>query len=416
VRWDAAAMGAAMLATIGCGGSAATSDGGARDAVTTVDVAVTSDARSTDGFIPGPVPGAAVAYQIDVAHTGNQPITALRPPLARRWSVDLGGGVSYPLIVDGRVFVTVGDDTNFNGGKLHALDLATGAPIWGPIDVPAMQMWLNAAYDQGRVYVLNFDGRLAAFDAQTGAPLWDVNLPGQYAFMSAPAATGGMVFVDGDGSGNTAYGVDGATGAVKWSREVIGGDHASPAVSADGVFIVYECGSVDALDPVDGERLWFHTGSGCFGGAGSTAALHDSRLWFRDQFNMTSHILDVATGEERGQFAAGRIPAFHDRRGFFLVGETLEARDVDSRTVLWSFTGDGTLVTAPIIANGVVYIGATSGNIYAVDEASGTMLWSDAVGAPIPAPTESTPYPLNGLAVGGDSLLVPTSHRLVCYR
>jgi hypothetical protein len=197
VRWDAAAMGAAMLATIGCGGSAATSDGGARDAVTTFDVAVTSDATSNDGFVPVPAPGAAVAYHIDVAHTGNQPTTALRPPLARRWSVDLGGAVSYPLIAGGRVFVTVGDDTNFNGGKLLALDLATGAPSWGPIDVPAMQMWLNAAYDQGRVYVLNFDGRLAAFDAQTGAPLWDVNLPGQYAFMSAPAATGGMVFVDG---------------------------------------------------------------------------------------------------------------------------------------------------------------------------------------------------------------------------
>jgi hypothetical protein len=44
------------------------------------------------------------------------------------------------------------------------------------------------------------------------------------------------------------------------------------------------------------------------------------------------------------------------------------------------------------------------------------MLWSDAVGEPIPALTEFTPHPLNGLAVGSDSLLVPTGRRLVCYR
>lgn len=63
-----------------------------------------------------------------------------------------------------------------------------------------------------------------------------------------------------------------------------------------------------------------------------------------------------------------------------------------------------------------MYVGGSSGNVYAVDETTGASVWSDAVGAAIPAPTEFTPYPLNGLAVGGDSLLVPAGHLLVCYR
>jgi outer membrane protein assembly factor BamB len=419
VRRDAAAIGLVVFGTMGCGGSAVTSDGGVRDAVTTLDVAsldvASLDARPSDAFVPVPVPGSAVAYHIDVAHTGNQPSTTLHPPLARRWSVDLGGAVSYPLIVGNRVFVTVGDDTTFTGGALHALDLATGAPSWGPIDIPGTQVWLNAAYDQGRIYVVNFDGRMSAFDAQTGTLLWAVNLPGQYAFTSPPTATAGMVFIDGAGSGNTVYGVDGATGAVKWTREVNGGEHQSPAVSANGVFIVYACLGVDAFSPIDGTRIWFHNGS-CIGGGGQTAALYDSRVWARDHFAGMNVMLDIATGAELGEFAGGPIPAFHDRRGFFLVGGTLQARDVDSGEIKWSFIGDGTLVTAPIVANGVVYVGGSSGNVYAVDETMGAMLWSNTVGVEIPAPTEFTPHPLNGLAVGSDSLLVPANHRLVCYQ
>ena len=275
-------------------------------------------------------------------------------------------------------------------------------------------MWLNAAYDQGRIYVLNFDGRLAAFDAQSGTSLWAETLPVQYAFMSPPAATAGMVFVDGAGSGNTVYGIDGATGAVKWSRDENGGEHASPAVSADAVFVVHGCLTVDALSPLDGTRIWLHLGS-CLGGPGITAALYDARLWTRDHFGI-NQALDVTTGEERGEFAAEPIPAFHDRRGFFVVGGALEARDIDSGAVTWSFSGDGTLVTAPIVANGAVYVGGSSGNIYAVDETTGTTQWSDAIGEPIPEPTEFTPHPMNGLAVASDSLLVPTSHRLVCYQ
>jgi outer membrane protein assembly factor BamB len=369
VRCEAATLGLVVFGMIGCGGSAAKSDGGERDAVMKVDVATIADAKTSDAgdaFVPVATPGAAVAYQIDVAHTGNQPTTTLSPPLSKRWMLDLDGVVSYPLIVDGRVFVTVGDDTTFMGGKLYAIDLATGATSWGPIDIPGTQLWLNAAYDQGRVYVLNFAGHMAAFDAQTGTQLWAVSLPGQYAFQSAPSATAGMVFVDGDGSGNTVYGIDGATGIVKWTRVVNGGDHCSPAVSAGGVFISYQCPEAIALDPVDGTPLWSYEGmGGCIGGPGTTAAVYDSRVWARFN-NYTNQILDVATGNALGDFAAGPIPAFHDRRGFFLADGTLQANDLDSGATAWSFTGDGTLVTAPIVANGVVYVGGSSGNVYAV--------------------------------------------------
>ena len=76
----------------------------------------------------------AVAYQIDPAHTGSQS-DGLTPPLVQRWSRELGNSsstISYPLIVEGKVFVLVDNGNDF-GTNLYALDGATGATIWGPI-------------------------------------------------------------------------------------------------------------------------------------------------------------------------------------------------------------------------------------------------------------------------------------------
>src|SRR5262249_11983446 len=79
--------------------------------------------------LPEPEGSVAVAYQIDAAHTGAQLKANLRLPLARRWSRDLGStGISYPLVANGRVFITV--DT-----QLFALDARDGALAWGPLEL-----------------------------------------------------------------------------------------------------------------------------------------------------------------------------------------------------------------------------------------------------------------------------------------
>src|SRR6185436_4685270 len=102
----------------------------------------------------------AVAYQINTAHTGEQPDDTPRLPLVRRWSHDFAaGGVSYPLVADGRVFVTVGNSGSY-GSSLFALDLATGNVIWGPVSLGGTYFWSNAAYENGRILTVNFDGKM----------------------------------------------------------------------------------------------------------------------------------------------------------------------------------------------------------------------------------------------------------------
>src|SRR6185437_12398476 len=115
----------------------------------------TLQVMSTSSFCPAPTPtatptppptvGTAVAYQIDAAHTGAQ-FDTITPPLTERWSRDLGGQISYPLIAGGRIFVTVANQNSY-GTKLYALDEANGATLWGPVDLGGTYNWSNAAYD-----------------------------------------------------------------------------------------------------------------------------------------------------------------------------------------------------------------------------------------------------------------------------
>jgi len=398
---------------VGNGGAGAAPDaGGPRDA----GAAGASDAivRQPDaGLVISFPAGSSVAYQVDVAHTGNQPASALTPPLAQAWAVDLGGRVSYPLVVDGRVFVTVGN-TSAYGTKLEALDLTTGMPVWGPIDIGGTYYWSNAAYDAGRIYVINFDGLMTAFDAASGSTIWTRQMPGQYAFSSPPTAAGGMVFVGGAGVGGTVYGVDGATGQVLWTAGVENGDHSSPALSAGAVYVSYACVQADAFAPLDGTRLWHHNG-GCEGGGGDTTVLYQGRLWARD-WATSNLVLDAATGNEIASFSASAIPAFAGTRGFFLVGSTLQALDANTRTVLWTFPGDGMLASPPLVVNSRVYIGSSAGQLYAIDPATGDQTWSDKLAWGVSASDEfNVTGPLAGMGAGGDSLLVPADTHLVCY-
>jgi hypothetical protein len=65
--------------------------------------------------------------------------------------------------------------------------------------------------------------------------------------------------------------------------------------------------------------------------------------------------------------------------------------------VNWSFAGDGTLVTSPIVVNEYVVIGSTSSTLYALDAATGSQLWAQSIGAAIPRPQSG------GLATEGQT-------------
>ena len=54
----------------------------------------------------------------------------------------------------------------------------------------------------------------------------------------------------------------------------------------------------------------------------------------------------------------------------------LNTSNVGSLTQAWSFTTGGWVTGTPIVADGVVYVGSWDGNMYALRERDGSVIWS----------------------------------------
>jgi len=187
------------------------------------------------------------------------------------------------------------------------------------------------------------------------------------------------------------------------------GDDSSPAVVNGTLYVSYACQQAYAFDAASGALVWHHS-TYCEGGGGATPSVYGGRVYVRD-WAIGNTILDAATGADVGSFS-GAIPAFAGSTGYFLNGSTLEAHDLSTGTVLWTFAGDGQLASPPVTANGYVFIESANGNVYAVSAATGQQVWSDNAGASMNSTSQG---PLTGLAIGEGHLVVPASTQLVSY-
>ena len=353
---------------------------------------------------PPPSTPAAVAYQLNAGHTGVTADSVAASP-TKRWSDVFPGGVSYPLIVGSRVYVTVAHASTY-GTTLYALQAGTGAKLWS-VNLGGTYYWSGLTYAAGRVFTVNYDGVMEAFDAVTGATDWSTQLPDQYAFSSPPTAANGYVYTGGAGEGGTAYAVDQANGVVKWTAPVENGDNSSPAVSASGVYVSYACGQSYDFDPSSGAQIW-HRSTACEGGGGKTPVLADGFLFVRDL--AYPGVLNASTGAMVAQFTtSGPAPAVDSSQIYDLSDSTLTARSLSSGAPAWSFTGDGTLDSAPLVAGGTVIIGGGSGELYGLSSATGAVSWSTNVGAGIPGPDEQdvSPAARAGAGLAGDRPALP---------
>ena len=363
----------------------------------------------------------SVTWQNNAVHDGYDPSSPLTPPLTLKWQKNFSSmnvqSISYPLIAQGLVIVTT--YTSSFGKSIVAFDEVTGTQLWSH-DIAGTYGFVNAAYDAQKVFVVNFDGLMQTFDAATGSLLWSVSLPGQYAFTSPPTAVNGIVFVGGAGSGGTLYAVNENNGNVLWTGSVENGDHSSPAVVPQHVFVSYACPQAYAFAPATGQLQWHFSGP-CAGGGGKTPVFHLDKVYVRDSFFTSTNglILDANTGANLGSFSSDRPPAFIGNLAVYLQSGTLRGVDLPSGQVLWSFAGDGGLQSAPLIVNQAIYIGSSTGVLYGLDFL-GHQVWSTQVGASIPAPDEQNARSAYGLGTGDGlrSAVVPaglfwlfTAHR-----
>jgi outer membrane protein assembly factor BamB len=362
----------------------------------------------------------SVAFQNNVVHDGSDPASPLVPPLTVKWRRNFSASgvtsISYPLIAQGRVFVTTSTGYTTHVQKLMALDAVTGTTIWSA-NVNSDFPFANAAYDSGKVFVVNSYGTVKAFDAATGAMLWSIVLPGGGLFTSPPTAVNGIVYTGGAGIpvfGGIVYALNETNGALLWTMGVYEGDHSSPAVSQGKVFVSYADADSYAFNAVTGQQVWSYLTCGS-GGGGTTPVVHAGQIYVRDYLctpGIDGLVLNANTGSFIRKFNSDTPPAFFGNLALFLQNGTLVA--VENGQMLWSFAGDGGLQSAPVVVNHTIYIGSSSGVLYGLN-ASGQQVWSTQVGAPIPSPDERNVVITTGLGAGDGLLIVPTASTLVAY-
>lgn len=273
--------------------------------------------------------------------------------------------LSSPVVVDGAVYFGSGD------GNLYALDAASGELRWKFQTGDVVHS--SPAFDSGTLYFGSWDSYLYAVDATTGHEKWrfkggeDPLIHNQVGFQSSPTVVDGVVYVGCRDS--NVYAIDAATGKEKWR--------------------FYN------------EMSWVIT----------SPLVAKGKVLFATSDSSLFHMLDAATGKDAVKqqlkayvFSSPSVAG--DVVYLGILNGTLEARDLSTGELLWDFQTDasrenrnwvltadrqfngpmafptnwrepatyaldyqssvGSFFSSPLIANGVVYVGSTDGNLYAL--------------------------------------------------
>ncbi|MFG1625920.1 PQQ-binding-like beta-propeller repeat protein [Kribbella sp. NPDC049227] len=341
----------------------------------------------------GTAPASAVAtgdwtqFRNGPAHQGvNTAETALSVStvggLRQQWVTKIGGSVwSSPATADGRVYVGGLD------GRLHALDAATGQQLWAKPDSALTGDWTftSPAIGNGVVYLgINRPAaEIWAFDAVTGATRWRTgasvsNING------SPVVAGGVVYAA--TTEDQVLALDAATGARIWDAKPNGGRgsgfYSSPTVAGGKVFAASLNQQVYALDAATGAVRWsFPTG----GHNSSTPAVVDGTVYFGSR-DGNVYAVDAETGVQRWKVRYGTniLASFQSSpavvNGTVYIGTNNDRRvlalDAATGAIKWSFRTGGVVMSSPVVANGVVYVGSDDRSVYALRATNGQRLWS----------------------------------------
>lgn len=276
---------------------------------------------------------------------------------------------SSPGVLNGRVYFGSGD------GNVYCLDAHTGALVWKFATGDVVHA--SPAIANGTIYIGSWDGYFYAIAADTGQEKWrykageDPVFHNQVGFQSSAAIVDGVVYV-GCRDGHV-YAFDAATGRKKWDYSTSQSwVNTTPAVR-DGVVYAGSCdsGRFHALDAKSGRLRFAIEAKTCLDSspalAGDMAYIGNfsGRLFAIDikatkvawEFQTEASkqdrfkVLDPDGSYHGASYANTQI--FHDFEDMYM-----------SMSLVFS---TGAIISSPAVDKGVVYVGSTDGNLYALE-------------------------------------------------
>lgn len=182
------------------------------------------------------------------------------------------------------------------------------------------------------------DNKLYAFKATTGAQLWSASIPTIIGTNpSALAVADGFVYVSVNFS---LYTFRAETGKPGWTFTTGSYLQTPPAISDDVVYVASQDSHLYALRAGTGKLLWSAT---------------------------------IA-----GSFVPGPV-AIANRAVYVAAGNALESFSAKTGKLLWSVPFPVS-ASAPVYANGLIYIGGSDFDVHAFDARTGAQVWKAATG------------------------------------
>ncbi len=225
----------------------------------------------------------------------------------------------------------------------------------------------------GVLYVGAYDNNLYALNAETGEFLWKYPTDGGIA--SKPCVYDEQVLIG--SADRILYCINARTGRLEWTCPTQGRIWSSPRVEFGHVFFGSDDHHIYAVSAQTGRIAWkIQMG----GPVRSSVTFGDELLYFGCEDGSVV-ALDIR-GEVKWRFRARRgvtsSPFLDSSEGLLFVGSSdwnVYALDARSGWAVWRFRTGGPVVSSPIVDKGVVYIGSVDKYLYALDARNGRVLW-----------------------------------------
>ena len=316
---------------------------------------------------------------------------SLEPRKNVGWVAETGGRAT-PIIMDGKVFLNCRTDHDVNDPeeKIHAReqvvcwDLKSGEELWRDqfnvfqTDIPAPRVgWASMCGDKetGYVYVHSVGGILRCYDT-AGKQIWEISLAEQYGKISGYGGRTQTPIIDedrlivsfmatnwgatkGPAPKHFYYAFDKRTGELQW-------------VSAPGGAPKDTNYSVPVVAVINGQRQLI--GGNCDGHVYSINARTGKPIW---SFKMSLRGLNTTAAVDGNHVFISHGEDNIDNAEFGRV-QCIDATgtgDVTDSHSVWRKDGLKAGYTALVVKDGVLYVVADLGNMYAYDTKTGEELW-----------------------------------------
>lgn len=327
----------------------------------------------------------------------------LQLPLRLAWVQNVGTNIfmSSPLLYNGSVFVASIDDNETGKAVIAAMDAVTGTVRWRyPVGASVRN---SMAIEGGILFAQDVHGLLYALNAGTGQLVWkkDLGLSLVPALNDGLTATNGVVYA---GTGKSLCALKATDGTLLWqNKDWNRGEGCTATLSLDQNVLIGHAhwGALYGNDATTGKMLW-RLEDGQIRHRSSSAAMRDGLLYLVSSESF--YIIESATGRVVVRKELGynvnvtSTPLVTDSEIIFGTADRgVVALDRETLEEKWNFRTDPALIytapyvrnpastveTSPVLAGNTLFIGASDGNLYALNPKDGKRVWSYAMGAPI---------------------------------